>query len=251
MKKPKLSTILSQNTQKLKSQFNNNATIRNKLQILPQSLSSKLPPLSMKKKGSVLVPLIDKGIRRIKNVDHDEIHHHNPLDRLSILFTKRSSNLKNHANEISFPGGHYDPDMDGNCLIKTAIRETHEELMPTSDGDKLITLDEFNQSISVIGQGETIPSANLVPITPYYAYFRGEISNTEGVFPGNKDEVSHVFTVSVSELLSIEKTMTLQRLKMEGPVYPTKNGTVWGLTAIILRPFLHEVLMPVFSSNIR
>ena len=43
-----------------------------------------------------------------------------------IILTKRSSNLRSHANEISFPGGKYAN--EDNSLIETAIRETKEEI---------------------------------------------------------------------------------------------------------------------------
>ena len=108
---------------------------------------------------------------------------------------------------------------------------------------------DFKEKLVVIGQAETIPSASLTPVTPFFAYFKHEISNAEEVFPGNQNEVSQVFTVSVRELLQVEKMMFLKRLGMEGPVYPTKYGDIWGLTALILKPFLHEILMPTFSNN--
>ena len=44
-----------------------------------------------------------------------------------IILTKRSSTLKSHSGEISFPGGQYSPaeDLD---LLDTALRETKEEV---------------------------------------------------------------------------------------------------------------------------
>ena len=98
----------------------------------------------------------------------------------------------------------------------------------------------------ILGQTETIPSANLVPVTPYFAYFRHKIPHVEDVFPGNEDEVAKVFAISLQELIDIEDTMRLKRLNMEGPVFPTKHGNIWGLTALVLKPILHEVLKPVF-----
>ncbi len=47
-------------------------------------------------------------------------------DNPSILFTKRSSSLKNHSGEISFPGGKYCN--QDNSILETAIRETYEEI---------------------------------------------------------------------------------------------------------------------------
>ena len=44
----------------------------------------------------------------------------------TIIFTKRSSNLRNHAGEISFPGGRVS--IQDHSIIETAIRETYEEI---------------------------------------------------------------------------------------------------------------------------
>ena len=50
-------------------------------------------------------------------------HHHH--DRPHVFLTKRSSTLKSHRGEISFPGGRY-IESDG-TLLATALRETEEE----------------------------------------------------------------------------------------------------------------------------
>jgi 8-oxo-dGTP pyrophosphatase MutT (NUDIX family) len=58
--------------------------------------------------AAVLVPLVDRA------------------DGLAILLTRRASNLKNHAGQISFPGGrieHTDADP-----LSAALRETEEEI---------------------------------------------------------------------------------------------------------------------------
>ena len=49
-------------------------------------------------------------------------HEYNP----TIIFTKRSSNLRNHAGEISFPGGRVS--IQDRSIVETAIRETYEEI---------------------------------------------------------------------------------------------------------------------------
>jgi 8-oxo-dGTP pyrophosphatase MutT (NUDIX family) len=50
-------------------------------------------------------------------------HYHH--DRPHVFLTKRSSTLKSHRGEISFPGGRY-IESDG-TLLATALRETEEE----------------------------------------------------------------------------------------------------------------------------
>ena len=44
-----------------------------------------------------------------------------------VLLTRRSSNLKSHTGEISFPGGQYSSSQDLS-LLDTALRETKEEV---------------------------------------------------------------------------------------------------------------------------
>lgn len=47
-------------------------------------------------------------------------------DRLSVLLTQRAAELKNHAGQVSFPGGSMESvDAD---ITETALRETHEEV---------------------------------------------------------------------------------------------------------------------------
>lgn len=52
------------------------------------------------------------------------IHYHD--DKPYMFLTRRSSNLKLHKGEISFPGGRY-VESDG-TLLATALRETEEEI---------------------------------------------------------------------------------------------------------------------------
>jgi 8-oxo-dGTP pyrophosphatase MutT (NUDIX family) len=58
--------------------------------------------------AAVLVPL----------VDHE--------DGLTVLLTQRASHLKNHAGQISFPGGRIEPSDEG--PLAAALRETEEEI---------------------------------------------------------------------------------------------------------------------------
>ena len=45
---------------------------------------------------------------------------------MTVLFTQRTADLKDHAGQISFPGGRRE-DYDGSA-IETALRETEEEI---------------------------------------------------------------------------------------------------------------------------
>jgi 8-oxo-dGTP pyrophosphatase MutT (NUDIX family) len=47
-------------------------------------------------------------------------------DLTHLLFVKRNESLKEHAGQISFPGGRYD--LEDAHLLQTVIRETVEEV---------------------------------------------------------------------------------------------------------------------------
>jgi 8-oxo-dGTP pyrophosphatase MutT (NUDIX family) len=72
----------------------------------PRRLAALLPAATTR--AAVLVPVIDRG------------------DELAVLFTIRADDLKQHAGQISFPGGRVEPgDADATA---TALRETEEEI---------------------------------------------------------------------------------------------------------------------------
>ncbi|MDQ3084307.1 MAG: CoA pyrophosphatase [Thermoproteota archaeon] len=54
----------------------------------------------------------------------------------TIIFTKRGSNLRKHAGEISFPGGRVSE--QDHSIIETAIRETYEEIGLSIQKEKII-----------------------------------------------------------------------------------------------------------------
>lgn len=141
----------------------------------------------------------------------------------SLLFTTRSSHLPTHASEVSFPGGHYDQELDS-CLQDTAIREAQEELLG----------DYPWEDVEIIGKATPLPSITGMPVTPVIAVLPHEI--VENTFPGSPEEVDDVFCVSLNELLEVETSQASERFQSNVPVFPALNGKkIWGLTAIVTR----------------
>jgi 8-oxo-dGTP pyrophosphatase MutT (NUDIX family) len=89
-----------------------------------------------------------KTLFDFKNIDlggdeFDRVHssvlviiHFNIEHTPTVIFTKRSSKLRNHAGEISFPGGRVS-NQDGS-IVDTAIRETFEEIGLPIQKEKII-----------------------------------------------------------------------------------------------------------------
>lgn len=178
------------------------------------------------------------------------------IDEFHVVFTQRSSHMRTHAAEISFPGGGLEEKDD--TLIDTALRETQEELLHDPD--------QFQWT--VIGQGSAVPSIRGIPVTPVLAVGSSDndqlilpsnntSSSINDLFPGSPDEVQRVFSISIEELLQVETTRPLPgRLGTPAPVFPVRiedgdeeTVDIWGLTAFVLQPILHKVLKPALVTN--
>ena len=152
----------------------------------------------------------------------------------SLLFTTRSSALPTHASEVSFPGGHFDAAFDSS-LEQTALREAQEELLGEYD---------WKDGVQIIGRASALPSINGTPVTPILAVLTNTI--TPDTFPGHKGEVDEVFCVSIKQLLEVETAEESPRFRSKIPVFPVGERRIWGLTAVVTRPILHQLLKPVF-----
>lgn len=185
----------------------------------------------------------------------------------SVLFTRRAAHLSQHAAEISFPGGHFEGDAD-ETLTDTAIREAVEELYGGNNSKDQDHAEEHEQRVAdfqsrlrILGHGTPLPSIRGTPVTPVLAVRMSDDDDASDddditvpvseLWPGDRSEVDLVFSVTLRELLDAETVHTLPNTRFgfasnKAPVFPTAHGKIWGLTAYILRPVLHQLLKPVF-----
>jgi len=171
----------------------------------PRSLN--LPGLVLRE-ASVLIPLFFR----------DGVPH--------VLFTKRTESLRNHAGQISFPGGARDE--SDPTPLHAALRETHEELgIPAQQVEVLGLLDE----IPTITQFRVVPFVGVIPSNfPYLA---------------NPAEIEEIIEVPIAHLLKPE----IQRRELrevfggEREIYFYDYGehVIWGATARMLRNLLQII----------
>jgi hypothetical protein len=139
--------------------------------------------------------------------------------------------MNNHTSEISFPGGHQE---EGESMVETALRETVEEI----GGDW--------SAVVILGECTSIPSIRGTSVTAIIGILPEPVVQMDAFFTTNEMEVEEVFGLSIEELLRVETSRLLGRISAPAPVYPTKYGEIWGLTAIVLKPILHQLLKPIF-----
>jgi 8-oxo-dGTP pyrophosphatase MutT (NUDIX family) len=138
------------------------------------------------------------------------------------VFTRRRTDLRRHAGEISFPGGRRDPEDDD--LTVTALREAEEEIgLPRSE----VTLLGELPSVSTFVTGYEIhPFVGLIP-----AGLRWRPSPVE---------VDAVLELALSALRAARTRTRIQRrgIAFETDAYIVDGHVIWGATARILEHLL-------------
>ncbi len=141
------------------------------------------------------------------------------------VFTRRRTDLRRHAGEISFPGGRHDPeDVD---LCETALREAEEEIgLPRSD---VAVLGELDPTSTFVTGYLIHPFVGLIP-----AGRRWQMS------PAEVDAVLEL------PLQALREGRTRTRLERRGVTFETDayivDGTlIWGATARIVENLLEQL----------
>ena len=171
------------------------------------NFKTKLKSLYPISRESVVVdPLIASVIVLLFNFDN----------KVFVLMTRRSKQLKIHPGEMSFPGGRYEEE-DGN-LLNTALRETREEIGMNFDESQV---------------NATLPIVRTLTgyvITPYVIILQerpqvGELS----------DEVDEVFEIPLVNLLLTQVKNTEYKEEENKYVYWHDTNRIWGASAKILQ----------------
>ena len=151
-----------------------------------------------------------------------------------LIFTRRPETLRQHAGQISFPGGSRDP--EDSTPLHTALREAEEEIgIPRDRVEVLGALDE----LPTITQFRILPFVGVVPEDVQYR--------------ANPDEIAEIIEVPLRALLdpSIHRVERHVVLGRDREVYFFDYGphTIWGATARIVRN-LFEVAaeLPAFAA---
>ena len=136
-----------------------------------------------------------------------------------LILTLRAQGLSTHAGEVAFPGGWRDP--EDRDLIRTALREAHEEvgLAPGL--------------VEVVGPLSEVVSRHGIKVTPYVGFVPDYVE-----YRANEAEIDSVFSVPLDFFANDPRDIT-HRIDYLGrtwyvPSYHFGGYKIWGLTAVML-----------------
>lgn len=145
----------------------------------------------------------------------------------TVLFTERAAHLKDHAGQVSLPGGRI---VAGESAADAALREAHEEVGLRPAAVEVIgSLDEF-----LTGTGFSV-----VPVI-------GIVGDASFVATPDPREVAGVFEVPLSVILD-RTALKVGYFERHGSRLLTyelffEGRRIWGATAAVLRNFQEVIL---------
>ena len=158
--------------------------------------------------AAVLVPIVRRG------------------DGRSVLFTRRTDDMRTHAGQVSFPGGRIEDGDDG--PVAAALRETEEE---TGIARALI------RPIGFLDCFETISGFGVTPVV-------AEVDGGYRLMPDPR-EVAEVFEVPLAFLLDranlLRSEIDWRGRRREIFEYGYDGRRIWGATAAMLVNLLRRM----------
>jgi 8-oxo-dGTP pyrophosphatase MutT (NUDIX family) len=145
----------------------------------------------------------------------------------TVLFTERAAHLKDHAGQVSLPGGRL---AAGEAPADAALREAHEEVgLPPA-------------SVTVVGTLDAFMTGTGFMITPVV----GVVADAGFVARPDPREVAGVFEVPLPLILD-RSALTLGYFERHGSQLLTyelryESRRIWGATAAVLRNFQDVML---------
>ncbi len=144
---------------------------------------------------------------------------------LELVFTVRSSELRNHSGQISFPGGRSE---EGETVRETALRETCEEISVSKT------------QIEILGELSSL----YVPVSKSMIYpVLGYFTSAEFSPRPNASEVEEIFTVPLHALLDPnnmdKKPWVVLGREVMVPFWNVHSTPLWGATAMMVAEVLH------------
>jgi 8-oxo-dGTP pyrophosphatase MutT (NUDIX family) len=145
----------------------------------------------------------------------------------AVWLTLRAAHLRDHAGQISFPGGRLEA---GEDHIQAALREAHEEIGLTRD---------LLEPLGFLPGHMTMTSHFWV--VPVVASLR------PGFVPrANPNEVREIFALPVAHLLDagqmLQEVREVHGQTIAMPVWQYNGKRIWGATAAILMALRHALL---------
>lgn len=179
--------------------------------VAPEQLSLFLPPPGGEGRPSAVLILFGEGPRGPE-----------------LLLMERSTSLRSHAGQPSFPGGALDPedgDPQGDGPLRAALREAEEET----------GLDPSGVQIFATLPALYIPVSGFV-VTPVLGWWR----RPTPVAAVDEAETARVFTVPVADLTDpAHRATTVAPSGHRGPSFMVGDALVWGFTAGVIDRILH------------
>ncbi|MBT8444295.1 MAG: CoA pyrophosphatase [Gammaproteobacteria bacterium] len=155
--------------------------------------------------AAVLVPLVTSG------------------DAIAVLLTQRTTHLKDHPGQISFPGGRAEPGDAG--AVDTALREVHEEIGIAPE------------AVNVVGYMDPLAVVTGFAVTPVVGFVEGDYTLELDAY-----EVEEAFEVPLDFLLDaaneVPTSRTVRGIEARFYEYHFEGRRIWGATAVMIKNFI-------------